>query len=316
MSEFRDLACHLTNTVSASPAEMFLSTNLNHRVTDFNRLAERIAMSVGWPQINIEVHSNQVFDNIAQGCELFSKFAGYSEEYLVFHADHYEKGKGVKLDKLFTLSPHMSETYTTAITGVQGSTTAGELSGGYDYDLQDYRKVIDVFSFEEGTTSGINTLFTIEQTLAQQTYFSYAMGKYGFDLISWYSLKQWLDIRKKLLSQDHYFSFDEHTQYLRLTPDPNAQSKFWGAIGCYVEKPLRHLIKEVWIYQYALALTKINIGRIRGKYSNTALFGGGNPDGSSLLSEGLSEKTALEEKLYSGGTPGLGDAAPPQFFVG
>jgi hypothetical protein len=28
----------------------------------------------------------------------------------------------------------------------------------------DYRKVVDVTEFEEGSTTGINTLFTLEQT--------------------------------------------------------------------------------------------------------------------------------------------------------
>jgi len=316
MSEDRDLGCHLTNTVSASPAAMFVSTNLNHRITGYNKLAERIAMTLGWPQINIEVHSNQVFDNIAQGCELFTKFAGYTEEFIIFHAEKYEKGLGVPLDKLFSMTPHMSNTFTVPVTSAATDTTgSGIVSGGYDYDLQDYRKVVDVFSFEEGTTAGINTLFTIEQTLAQQTYFSYAMGKYGFDLISWYSLKQWLDTRKKLLSQEHYFTFNDRTQRLIITPDPNQQSAFWGAIGAYVERPIRDLIKEIWIYQYALALTKINLGRIRGKYSGTDLFGGGAPN-TDVLEEGKTEKRELEERLYVGGTPGFGDAAPPQFFVG
>ena len=58
---------------------------------------------------------------------------------------------------------------------------------------------VDVTDFDEGSTTGINTLFTLEQTLAQQTYFSYAMGKYGFDLISWYTLKEWLSVRSKIL---------------------------------------------------------------------------------------------------------------------
>ena len=38
-------------------------------------------------------------------------------------------------------------------------------------------------------------LLLAQQTLAQQTYFSYAMGNYGFDLISWYTLKDWLKTR-------------------------------------------------------------------------------------------------------------------------
>ena len=84
--------------------------------------------------------------------------------------------------------------------------------------------------------------------------------------------------------------------------------------GAYLEQPIGDLIKEPWVFQYALALTKITIGRIRSKFTGTQLFGGGTLD-TSLLQEGLSEKKELEQMLLTG-TPGFGDAAPPSFFVG
>ena len=100
-------------------------------------------------------------------------------------------------------------------------------------------------------------------------------------------------------------------------PEPNGPNRadFWGLIGCYVEKPLAHLLKEAFVYKYALALTKINLGRIRGKYANTALFGGGVVNYQELLQEGNAERDALEEQLYTGAA-GMGDVAPPNFFVG
>lgn len=309
---------HISNPVSAAPIGDFYSTNLNSRINTFAKLAERIAMALGYPQVNIEAHQNQVLDNISISIEMFTKFSGYTEEFLVFDSKLYEPGRGLAIDKLFSITPEMNETFTESPSGVNPqSTDAVALSGGYDYDLDNYRKVIDVFSFEEGSTSGINTLFTLEQTLAQQTYFSYAMGKYGFDLVSWYTLKNWLDVRSTLLSQKHYFKFDDRRQRLHLTPEPGkaSRSSFYGLIGAYVEKPIRDLVKEAWVYQYALALTKITIGRIRGKYANTALFGGGTLNYSELLAEGLTEKEKLETALYEG-TAGLGDGAPPMFFVG
>jgi hypothetical protein len=205
--------------------------------------------------------------------------------------------------------------YTPAATGNKLTT----YQRGMDSLLATHRKVVDVFAFEPGTTSGINTLFTIEQTLAQQTYFSYAMGNYGFDLVSWYVLKEWLGMREKMLSQDYYFRFNDREQRLFLTPEPvreRNRAQFFGAVGCYLEKPLEHVIKEIWVYQYALALTKITVARIRGKYQGTNLFGGGAPNYTELLSEGMQEKQQLEEALYNNTAPGLGDAEPPKFFVG
>jgi hypothetical protein len=175
-----------------------------------------------------------------------------------------------------------------------------------------------VQDFEEGSTTGINTLFTIEQTLAQQTYFSYAMGNYGFDLISWYILKDFLETREKLLATKRSYTFDDRTQTLRLYPQPDARGhgvRFYGVVSCYVERPVRDIIKEHWVYQYTLALTKIAVANIRGKYGNVALFGGGSLNSSDLMSQGLAEKEKLEAALYEG-APGLGDAEPPMFFVG
>ena len=421
--------------MSVTPVEpdpsLYYSTNLNHRIKDIDGLCDRIAMTLGYPQINVEAHTIQVYDNIAQACEMFTKFAGYTEEYMVFHSSLYEKGKGLYMPSLIENTPELNDqitdenvsydtkpihtepvdyinenrtvysyvvsrdenspvefliqfksgyyhhatkflitgiynditdevdasvaeygtTYTSespkaaftvhtggdtieiranvqvkgVVTISQGSyspapkkKTLTTYSRGMDNLLNTTRKVVDVFSFEEGTTSGINTLFTIEQTLAQQTYFSYAMGKYGFDLVSWYTLKEWLNMRNKMLSTKYHWRFNDREQRMYMTPDPTSHTRaqFWGAVGVWLEKPVKDIIVEPWVYQYALALTKITIARIRGKYQGTNLFGGGSPNYSELLSEGTQEKAELERKLYEGTTPGFGDAAPPSFFIG
>tara|TARA_R110000851_G_scaffold33779_2_gene90162 strand:- start:1154 stop:2119 length:966 start_codon:yes stop_codon:yes gene_type:complete len=319
-------------TTSSSSLSGFYSTSLNPRVSTYNKLATRVAYSLGYPQINIETHVDQVYDNIAQACEFFTKFAGYTEEFLIFDSKLYKQGEGLRLDTLFTVTPELSATY--IIDDVEndaytiGNMIIGdssdpfkisidgtaEVSKAYDYLLKSYRKVIDVHAFEEGTSSGVNTLFTLEQSMAQQTYFSYALGKYGFDLVSWYSLKEWLDVRKKLLSQEHYYRFDPRRQTLHLIPEPGIKASFYGLVACYVEKPLSDIVSELWVYHYALALTKITLGRIRGKYAGTSLFGGGSLD-AGILQEGLEEKKELEQRLLEN-DPGYGDAAPPAFFVG
>ena len=424
-----------TFSLSAVPVSEFKSTFINGRVTSYDLLADRVRMSLGAPLINIEIHDNQMYDNIAIACEMFSKWAGYTEEYLVFDVSLYETGKGIRLDKLMSITPYLTsryaninwrldrkETGTTQFTtitghsglsatldyfviddeisdpleysikftdenydtqiskvyltskyesgsalatflelgliytsnqeiGTVGVTTSGnsvtlmftpsadgkmvvgkhpfsdqlspiEVSqratyiDGFDQDLDSYRKVVDVYSFEEGSSSGINTLFTIEQTLAQQTYFSYSMGNYGFDLISWYVLKQWLDLRARMLNVNMQFKFNAHNQYMRLIPEPDKSRNLFGLVGAYVELPVHQLVKEPWVYQYALALTKITVARVRSKYSGTNMFGSGTLAYSELLSEGLEEKKELERQLYEGASAGLGDAEPPAFFVG
>jgi hypothetical protein len=318
----------------------FYSTNLNHRIKSIADLTKRIAYSLGWPQVNVETHAAQVYDSIAIACEMFTKYAGYTEEYLIFDSDLYHPAKGLRMDKLMTFTPELSATIEyldeesdmsignmflpendnvpfTINSQADKDRGVQKAPAGYDPLMLNYRKVIDIFAFEEGSTAGVNTLFTIEQTLAQQTYFSYAMGKYGFDLVSWYTLKEWLDTRKKLLGQSWHVRFDDRTQRMYIIPNPAGpnRARFYGLVGCYVERRLADVIKEIWVYKYSLALTKIALGRIRGKYANTALFGGGAVNAQDVLAEGNAEKDVLEEQLYTGAA-GIGDAPPPRFFVG
>jgi len=438
-----------------SAGGLVYSTYLANQVTTYQRMADRISYALGWPIVNLELHGNQLYTNIAHAVEFFSKYAGYTEEHLVFDSNKYTIGKGLDIAELLTITPELTATYestievttstTTSVATTTGkdfnadsdgtfislfefncgdttvdpseytftvtlndsnvqvskalivalsadtsvgsadvsltqygdvfttsteifevssipalsteqvggsftnsvsvgivlgsavtkagsvnanrnavstdSTTTEQLTsqrpiiGNFDDLTRQKRKVIDIYSHEEASSSSLNTLFTIEQTLAQQTYFSYAMGNYGFDLISWYILKQWLETREKMLSTKRYFKFDERTQHLLLIPEPKTGERFYGCVSCYVEKPIRDIIKEPWVFQYALALTKITLGRVRGKFGNAQLFGGTGLD-TSILQEGLQEKKELEQMMTTGGSTGFGDGAPPMFFVG
>jgi len=439
-----------------SAGSHLFSTYLANTVSNYELLADRITYALGYPVINLELHGNQIFTNIALAVEMFSKYAGYTEEHLVFDSDKYTRGKGLDISELMTLTPELTATYestievtrstntnvatTTAknfeansnstfiplfefnvgdinvdpseytvtvvlddtnvmvskalVVATSGDTTvesadvqetefgqvfttsseifeisaipanttdqidgsytnevkvgivlasdttkAGSVNAnrnaistdttttslittqkpriGYFDDLtRQKRKVIDVYSHEESSSNSLNTLFTIEQTLAQQTYFSYALGNYGFDLISWYILKQWLETREKMLSTKRYFKFDERTQHMLLIPEPKTGERFYGVVSCYVEKTIRDMIKEPWVYQYALALSKISIGRVRSKFGGGQFSLGGGSLDTGILQEGLTEKEKLETMLTTGASPGFGDAAPPMFFVG
>ena len=392
------LACNI------QPLSAFLSTNLNSKVETYDRLGDRIKRSLGYPLVSLEIHTDQLRENIQIAVEYFTKYAGYTKEFLIFDSAMYETNKGIRLDLLYTLANTDLDSNAKKVTGTNplgpgpefyGSTpdsifvcTSGLLSSVftsssalsstfesgvekfdlfdqsiysnitaydtwqrpelslsslalsgvfkenkqstltfegsasnavnfqnvYDYDIMDYRKVVDVVDFEEGSTTGINTLFTLEQTLAQQTYFSYAMGNYGFDLVSWYTLKEWIDTREKMLATRRDIKFDPRTQYLQMYPQPGGD-RFYGVLACYLEQPIRSIIMEQWIYEYSLALSMIVIGRVRGKFGNVALLGGGalNYD---MIEKGEARKAELEEKLFSGSAPGFGDADPPMFFVG
>ena len=375
-----------------SPLSAFLNTNLNNKIDCYGRLADRIVRMLGAPVVTVEAHQDQIFEAISIACEMFTKYAGYTREYLVFDSNLYERNKGIRLDHLYTLAnPSLSlldkaqhkttsadtaryltvsdtmyistsavaasvfttstelsaafvdgivpnqildtSTYNMLLTGVGTYLSAGFISSViqkvgiqgdcektietfnnmFDYDVMDYRKVIDVTSFEEGSTTGINTLFTIEQTLAQQTYFSYAMGNYGFDLISWHVLKDWLELREKLLATRRAIEFNDRTQYLRMYPEPTPNQRFWGVLSCYIERPLRDIIKEAWVFQHALARVKTIVGNVRRKIP-VSMFGG-QQFSIDLAVEGAAELQKLEEQLFTNAA-GFGDSDPVFFLCG
>lgn len=285
--------------MSVLPAGYGGGTTFNSSVTSYDTLSVRIQHQLGAPLINLEISDEQIYDCITDSIEYFSKWAGYTEEYLVFNSKLYKQGVGIKIDDLFTASFEMR------------TSGVSSLSAGFDYDLASQRKVIDVFEFSKGEDTGINTLFTLEQAMAQQIYSSYMIGNFGFDLITWEVLKGFIDTRNKVLALTDHFRFDPRTQILRLIPEPRDTHTYLGVVGCYVERPIKDLIRERWVQKYALALTKIAISRVREKYQGTNLFGGGSVN-TNLLAEGLKEKETLEAELMNS----YQDTAPPTFFLG
>ena len=284
--------------MSVLPAGHQGSTTFNINVTSYDQLVDRVELQLGAPLINIEVHKEQVYSFIDQAIEFYSKYAGYTEEYLIFQSSLYDMNSGIKLDDLFCKTGEMWHADNISV------------SAGYDMDLADYRKVVDVFAVEPGESTGINTLFTLEQAFAQQTYFSYMLGNAGFDLTTWHILKGWLKDREKVLAQKIHFRFDPYTQIMRLIPPPNAMSGYLGIVGCYIEWPIRTLIRQRWVHQYTLALTKIAVARTRGKYGSVIMMGGASPSYTELLQEGLAEKEKLETELMSS----AGEAKPIDFY--
>jgi hypothetical protein len=288
-----------TSTVGPSA---FLSTNLNNRIQSYDMLAERIFFQLGAPLINLEIACVAAYDMIAYSIEQFTRFTPGTEEILIFNSKLYTANQGIKIDTLINATPEVASLTST-------------FQSGWDYDMNDYRKCIGIYNFVEGSNDGVNTLFTIEQSLAQQMHFAYSLGSKAFDVVTWHVLKDWLETREKLFAMKQYVRFDQRTQVLRITPDPvvNNAATYYGAIGVYLERPIKDLVKERWVMEYAKALIKISVANTRGKFGGTQLFGSGSLQYQELMSQGIREKEALEKELMSGTSE---SQEPPMFFLG
>lgn len=264
------------------------STYVNSKIMAYSDLIDRVKRAFGWPTIEVDLCDENIAEFIDQAIEVYTKYAGYTEEFLVFDSKWYKPGVGIRMDKLFAMTPEMRRK------------NIEKAEQDWDYDLKNYRKIIDVFSVTPGEQCGANSLFTFEYTLAQQTYFGFMGGSMsGFDLVTWNAVKFWLDCREKVLGLIPSFRFEPQTQYLRIYPEPQAYSRYFGIVSCYVTKPIKELIVEPFIYEYVVALCSIAVGRIRSKYQ-FQLLGGATITGDQLLQTGLEKKKELDEMLWKG----------------
>lgn len=417
----------LPDVCKVTPTDYYMSTNLNNKHTSFEKVATSILNRLGYPAVGVpDVHRDMLFEAISEACEFFTKYAGFTEEYLVIDSRVYEPNKGIRLDKLFSIASiqeshskgvnwrhidrgpgqilerprdvyvckvaiprndyyisekefemlekncaevdrellcHLKDISKRYPDGIEElSIISGFLyefliskrgyvkeqfkksknqivtEGGeeltiyaedekhgqwredlsyekmYDYDIMDYRKVVDVKNWYEGTSLSITSLFSTEFALAEQAYYSYQFSIRGFDMVSWVNLNFMLDTRKKVLALDRDYKFNDYTQYLQFFPQPKPQTHFVGVIQAWVEKPLRDIIRERWVFKYALAIVKTMIGNVRGKWGDVQMLGGGVVTGNRIGDEGRQEMEKLEELLIT--QNGYGDAPPPAFFIG
>jgi hypothetical protein len=288
--------------MSVLPNKFHGSVTFNSKIKSYDHLAQRIRRAMGEPLVQVEISSEQIYELIDISLEWFTKFAGVTEEYLIFKNTLYTRGVGIQMDKLFNNTPNMT----------QPMSETSSLSADYDYDLDNYRKVVDVFSFEQGSNNGVNTLFTIEHTIAQQAYFGHLLGNVGYDLVTWHTLKNWIDTREKMLALRPYLRFYPEDQLLRLIPEPAQNNVYYGLLGCKVQKPIKHLVDQLWVYRYTLAQAKILVAHVRGKYAGTNLFGGQTVNANDLMRQGEKEKDELEKELMSD----MVDRDPVRFFIG
>jgi hypothetical protein len=290
-------------------SSQFYSTHLNSRIDSIEKLATRNLRMLGCPLNKLELAQDQAYEAISKAVELYTQYTEPDREFLLFDSDIYTQGVGIKLDNLMSTTPELSSAY---------DPTDPNTVVGKDYDLGDWRRVVDVVNVEVGENHGTNILFTMQYAMMQQMgamMHSGGLNK-GFDLISWYNMNEFLELRNKMLALKIFTRFDPNTQILRLFPEPGGEDygKYFALIECYVEPRFKDCLKNHFVQEYSLALMKIMIGHVRGLYNGVNLLGQGQINYSDMMSQGREDKLRLEDQLLKG-TGGFVGGAPSAFFV-
>ena len=70
---------------NVKPVQFYMSTNLNNKIKTYEDLSERILNMLGYPAVSIsDIHANQIHQAISMAVERFTRYAGFTKEYLIF----------------------------------------------------------------------------------------------------------------------------------------------------------------------------------------------------------------------------------------
>lgn len=247
------------------------------------------------------------------GIEPLSIISEKLYKYLVtkrkYNTEMFKKSK----DTVFTLGGEKQELHTETDLGRERESL--QYNKMFDYDIMDYRKVVSVVNYSESGVSSITSLYNFDTSLAQQFFYTNQFNHRSFGLTTWYALHEWRNLYEKLLAVKRGWSFNKDTQYLTLTPQPRMGERFFGIVECWVEKPLKDVLKEPWVFDYALALCKEMLGRVRSKWGDSVqMLGGGSLTGNALAQEGVTKQKELLDELIK--NQAYGAMHKPRFFVG
>ena len=247
------------------------------------------------------------------GIEPLSIISEKLYKYLVtkrkYNTEMFKKSK----DTVFTLGGEKQELHTETDLGREREPL--QYNKMFDYDIMDYRKVVSVVNYSESGVSSITSLYNFDTSLAQQFFYTNQFNHRSFGLTTWYALHEWRNLYEKLLAVKRGWHFNKDTQYLTLTPQPRMGERFFGIVECWVEKPLKDVLKEPWVFDYALAVCKEMLGRVRSKWGDSVqMLGGGSLTGNALAQEGVNKQKELLDELIK--NQAYGAMHKPRFFIG
>ena len=251
-------------------------------------LSDKLRRRLGYPMVKVELDESQIYDQI-----------------------DYARAKWIK----WATGNSTQEVFFTTL-----------LSAGQNfYDLP--VGVTEIVGYEStGTSSGINTLFTVDNYLYNQGMYQALYSTSGYTLLSYHIARDFLDTVRRYTPDKYNWKYHRYTNQLEIHPAPKAGNSLTVTNEAdetvTVDSPgsilLRSFMIEgstyddwsagdsdsnffdsLWILDYSTALCKIILGTVRNKFANFASIGnvGIALDGDNLISEGKEEKERLDETL-------------------
>lgn len=253
-----------------------------------SQLAQKIRRRFGHPTIKVELDNSQIYDAIDYARDQFIKWA---------------------------VGQSTQEYFCTMM-----------LSGGQSlYDMP--VGITEVVGYDDSVgseSSGINTLFTIDNYLQAQGLFEslYQAGAGDYTIVSYHIARDFLRTIRKYTPTKYGYRYHKYTNQVEVTPTPSTGNSLTVSSVTY-DSPgfvlLRTFAMEgsqidsswaagdsnenfytsTWILDFATAECKVVLGNIRRKFANFAGIGnqGISLDGDQLVSEGKEEKELLMEKV-------------------
>jgi hypothetical protein len=234
-----------------------MATSIRNR----QQLNDWIMRKLGAPVIDVETETAQVFDNIDDSIQLFSRHAG---------------------DVVYR------------------STMVLQTSGGVDtYTVPNEVKSVLTFDTSRSIGEGVNVLFSPLNQMYNMGFINFFSGTFGTGLASYEIGMQYLKNTENMLTAPFSVHFNKYNHTVKITPKPLINMV--GVLEVYLEYDPgladSDIYNEYWVKWYSLALTKITLGRLYSKYSGMTIPGGAVLNGGQLLQEGMAEKAVLDESL-------------------
>lgn len=215
--------------------------------------------------------------------------------------------------------PVNADFYTTTTSFEYGTTSIPPNNLFDDNSLGCPRKIVDVFSVQPtggnknrsyGMGSGHNVLFNFNYDISNNS-LGYGLSNRGYDLVGWEMLNQFLETSDTLFGNNPQtgYTFNPKTQKLRVIGSSSTKNyccdstqKCCYVLGVKLEASIEQMLGEIWVQDYALALTKIMQGNALSKFSGAVVLDGITINTSDILAQGLEEKQKLEEDLIKNKT--------------